>query len=83
MLEGLGGYTPIIGGRPDYQLDGTVGKRFLQGGKLGIIFTASYDYHGRGINDIEPGPALKGPTTFATTGTIAIVAASRARLTTA
>ena len=59
-LEALGGYTPIIGGRPAYQFDGTLGKRFLEGKRLGIISSASYDWNGRGINDIEPGPALSG-----------------------
>ncbi len=59
-LEALGGYTPIIGGRANYQFDGTVGKRFLDGHKLGILIGASYDWNGRGINDIEPGPAVAG-----------------------
>ena len=59
-LEALGGYTPIIGGRPAYQFDGTAGQRFLEGKKLGAIVSASYDLNGRGINDIEPGPALSG-----------------------
>ena len=59
-LEALGGYTPIIGGRPAYQFDGTAGKRFLEGKKLGAIVSASYDWNGRGINDLEPGPAISG-----------------------
>ncbi len=59
-LESLGGYTPIIGGRPAYQFDGTLGRRFLEGNKLGIIGSASYDWNGRGINDIEPGPVQQG-----------------------
>src|SRR5260370_205535 len=33
-LESTAGYTPIIGGRPVYQFDGTVGRRF-NGKKLG------------------------------------------------
>ena len=57
-LESTGGYTPIIGGRPAYQFDGTLGKRFLEGNKLGALVSGSYDSYGRGINDIEPGPAL-------------------------
>jgi TonB-dependent receptor len=59
-LETLGGYTPIIGGRTAYQFDGTLGKRFLEGKKLGVIISGSYDWNGRGINDLEPGPALSG-----------------------
>ena len=59
-LESLGGYTPIIGGRPVYQFDGTLGKRFLEGNKLGLLFGGSYDWNGRGINDVEPGPYLTG-----------------------
>ncbi len=59
-LEALGGYTPIIGGRPNYQFDGTIGRRFLEGKKLGALVAGSYDWNGRGINDLEPGPALAG-----------------------
>ena len=59
-LESTGGYTPIIGGRPNYQFDGTLGKRFLDGNKLGVLVSGSYDWNGRGINDVEPGPALAG-----------------------
>lgn len=59
-LESLGGYNPIIGGRPNYQFDGTVGKRFMEGRKLGALLSGSYDWNGRGINDVEPGPALAG-----------------------
>ena len=58
-LDSTGAYTPIIGGRPAYQFDGTFGQRFFQG-KLGALVSASYDWNGRGINDIEPGPALAG-----------------------
>ncbi len=59
-LESLGGYNPIIGGRPNYQFDGTIGKRFMEGRKLGALLSGSYDWNGRGINDVEPGPALAG-----------------------
>jgi TonB-dependent receptor len=58
-LESTAGYTPIIGGRPLYQFDGTVGRRFNEK-KLGILFGGSYDWNGRGINDVEPGPLLLG-----------------------
>jgi TonB-dependent receptor len=59
-LDSTGGYTPIIGGRPVYQFDGTLGKRFLEGKKLGVLFGGSYDWNGRGINDVEPGPFYLG-----------------------
>jgi len=59
-LESTGGYTPIIGGRPAYQFDGTLGKRFLEGKRLGALGSGSYDWNGRGINDVEPGPAVAG-----------------------
>jgi TonB-dependent receptor len=58
-LDSTGGYTPIIGGRPVYQFDGTIGKRFY-GNKLGILGGGSYDWNGRGINDVEPGPFYAG-----------------------
>ncbi len=59
-LESLGGYVPIIGGRPNYQFDGTIGRRFLEGHRLGVLVGGSYDWNGRGINDVEPAPALAG-----------------------
>jgi TonB-dependent receptor len=55
-LYGLGGYTPIVGGRGEDQFGGTMGKRFGKEKKLGILFGGSYDYNGRGIDDIEPAP---------------------------
>ncbi len=55
-LYGVGGYTPIIGGREVDQLGGTVGKRFLADKKLGVLIGGTYDYNGRGINDLEPVP---------------------------
>ena len=59
-LDSTGGYTPIIGGRPVYQFDGTLGKRFLEDHKLGVLGSGSYDWNGRGINDVEPGPIVLG-----------------------
>jgi len=47
-LESTGGYTPIIGGRPAYQFDGTLGKRFLDEKRLGVLISGSYDWNGRG-----------------------------------
>jgi TonB-dependent receptor len=55
-LYGVGGYTHIIGGREVDQFGGTIGKRFGASKKLGVLLGATYDYNGRGINDIEPVP---------------------------
>jgi TonB-dependent receptor len=59
-LSGLGGYTPIVGGRGLDQFGGTYGQRFGRSKRFGALFGGSYDYNGRGINDIEPGPAVTG-----------------------
>ena len=56
-LYGLGGYTPIIGGRGVDQFGSTVGQRFGPNKKLGILLGGTYDWNGRGINDIEPSPS--------------------------
>ena len=53
-LNGIGGYTPIVGGRSLSEFDGAVGRRFGANKKLGILFGGSYDWNGRGIDDIEP-----------------------------
>lgn len=55
-LYGVGGYTPIIGGRTVDQMGGTIGKRFGTQKKLGLLVGGTYDFNGRGINDIEPDP---------------------------
>src|SRR5579863_407974 len=55
-LNGIGGYTPILGGRSLSEIDGTIGQRFGGRKKLGVLFGASYDWNGRGINDVEPVP---------------------------
>ncbi len=59
-LDSEGGYNPIIGGRSNYQFDGTLGQRFGSTKRFGALVSASYDWNGRGINDVEPGPALTG-----------------------
>ncbi len=61
-LYGLGGYTPIIGGRGVDQFGGTFGHRFGPNKKLGILFGGTYDWNGRGINDIEPVPTVSSIT---------------------
>jgi len=55
-FNGIGGYTPIIGGRTLYEADSTIGKRFGANHKLGILVGGSYDWNGRGIDDVEPNP---------------------------
>ena len=59
-LESTGGYMPIIGGRPAYRIRWHLGQAISRGRKLGALVSGSYDWNGRGINDIEPGPALAG-----------------------
>lgn len=56
VLYGVGGYTHIIGGREVDQSGGTIGKRFGADKKIGVLIGGTYDYNGRGINDIEPVP---------------------------
>jgi outer membrane receptor protein involved in Fe transport len=57
-LLGMGGYTPITGGRNLYQFAGTAGQRFGPNKKLGVLFGFAYDYNARGIDDVEPGQAV-------------------------
>ncbi len=49
-----GGYTPIMNGRGSYDFGGTFGKRFGPDKKLGLLLNATYDYNGRGIDNIQP-----------------------------
>lgn len=70
-FSGLDGYTPIADGRKAFTIGSTAGLRFgprENGGtkKLGIELGYSYDYNGRGIDDVEPVPDLdsNGNTTF-------------------
>jgi len=58
MMEGLGGYTPIIGGRGASQFNTTLGRRFGPDQRFGLLLGATYDWNGRGINDIEPSPTV-------------------------
>lgn len=57
-LDVMGGYTPIINGRGVTEEDGTYGKRFGASKKLGFLISGSYDWNGRGIDDLEPAPDL-------------------------
>jgi len=53
-LGGMGGYMPIMGGRSQYETAGTIGQRFGSQKRLGVLFGGSYDWSGRGIDDVEP-----------------------------
>jgi TonB-dependent receptor len=53
-VAGMGGYTPIMGGRPLDAFTGTAGRRFGANKRFGALLSGSYDWNGRGINDIEP-----------------------------
>jgi len=55
-LYGTGGFTPIANTRSVYDFGGTAGQRFGAQKRLGVVVSGSYDYNGRGIDDIEPVP---------------------------
>jgi len=55
-LEAIGGFTPIEDTRKIGLLTGTFGKRFGKDHRFGALFSGSFDYNGRGIDDIEPQP---------------------------
>ena len=50
-----GGYTPILNGRGVDQFGGIFGRRFGDTKKFGFVFGGTYDYNGRGIDNIQPG----------------------------
>ena len=63
-ISGLGGYTPIADGRKSFTINSSTGVRFgpRDGAglskKFGVELGYSYDYNGRGIDDVEPVPDL-------------------------
>lgn len=57
-VSGMGGYTPILNGRGLIETAGTVGQRFGASKRFGVLIGGSYDWNGRGIDDIEPVPDL-------------------------
>jgi len=57
-FSGMGGYTPILGGRGVVETTGTMGQRFGTDKKFGLLIGGSYDWNGRGIDDIEPVPDI-------------------------
>jgi TonB-dependent receptor len=54
----MGGHTPIIsdGASTIDQFTAGIGQRFGATKRFGIFIGATYDYNGRGIDDIEPAP---------------------------
>ncbi len=54
----MGGYTPIINGRGLSENTFTYGQRFGQSKKFGFLLGGSWDWNGRGIDDIEPVPDI-------------------------
>lgn len=57
-IFGMGGMIPIQGGRNNYTATATVGKRLGSSKKLGVLGGFSYDWEGRGIDDVEPVPDI-------------------------
>ncbi|MCU1302766.1 MAG: TonB-dependent receptor [Candidatus Sulfotelmatobacter sp.] len=57
-LEGQGGYTNIIGGRWLDAFNGTLGQRAGTRKQWGFLLGGTYDWNGRGINDLEPAPGV-------------------------
>lgn len=55
-IGSIGGYTPIIHGRGLTEDTGSIGYRFGPDKKFGALLGGSYDWNGRGIDDIEPVP---------------------------
>jgi TonB-dependent receptor len=53
-VSGMGGYMPILGGRPQVESTGTIGQRFGAQKRFGLLVGGSYDWSGRGIDDLEP-----------------------------
>jgi outer membrane receptor protein involved in Fe transport len=53
-LSGVRGYMPILGGRGQVESTGTIGQRFGHEKRFGVLVGGSYDWSGRGIDDIEP-----------------------------
>ena len=57
-LSSMVGYTPIVNGRSLTEEAGTIGERFGADKKFGVLIGGSYDWNGRGIDDIEPVPDI-------------------------
>jgi TonB-dependent receptor len=55
-ITGMVGYTPIVNGRWLTEEDATFTKRYGPEKRLGLAIGGSYDFNGRGYNNIEPSP---------------------------
>src|SRR5258707_2980765 len=55
-FSGTGGLTPIAGTRHAVEATGTLGQRFGSQKRFGALVGGSYDWNGRGIDDLEPVP---------------------------
>jgi TonB-dependent receptor len=53
-LYGIGGYNKILSGRYNDQMGATLGHRLGVQHKFGILFGATKDYNGRGIDNEQP-----------------------------
>ena len=53
-LSGMGGYTPIIGGRGLTETAGPSAGASALTKRLGVLVGGTYDWNGRGIDDVEP-----------------------------
>jgi TonB-dependent receptor len=60
-FEGQDGYTPIDNGRDAFLINSSAGMRFGRDKRWGLMLGYSYDYNGRGIDDVEPVPNFDGP----------------------
>lgn len=49
-----GGYTPILKGRAVSETGGTYSQRYGKNKRVGLLLNGSYDYNGRGIDNIQP-----------------------------
>lgn len=52
------GFTPIAGGVPVSEANGTLGRRFGAQKRFAALVSASYDYNGRKTYDLEPVPGV-------------------------
>src|SRR6266705_3290013 len=57
-LNGMSGYTPIVNGRGLVETAATMGQRFGSDKRFGALMGGTYDWNGRGIDDIEPVPDI-------------------------
>src|SRR5882724_9168610 len=55
-FSATGGLTPIAGTRRAVEATGTLGQRFGSQKRFGALVGGSYDWNGRGIDDLEPVP---------------------------